>query len=32
MGRLMGLVMKGHKDEVDGAIVKTVAQRVLADG
>ena len=31
MGRLMGLVMKGHKDEVDGAIVKAVAQRVLAE-
>lgn len=31
MGRLMGLVMKDHKDEVDGAIVKSVAQRVLAE-
>ncbi len=29
MGKLMGLVMKGHKDEVDGAIVKKVAAKVL---
>jgi hypothetical protein len=30
MGKLMGLLMKDHKDEIDGAIAKTVAQRVLA--
>ena len=29
MGKLMGLVMKGHKDEVDGGIVKKVAAKVL---
>lgn len=29
MGKLMGLLMKDHKDEIDGAIAKTVAQRVL---
>jgi uncharacterized protein len=29
MGKLMGLLMKDHKDELDGAITKTVAQRVL---
>ncbi len=31
IGRLMGLVMKSHKDEVDGAIVRQVAQRVLSE-
>ena len=30
MGKLMGLIMKDHKDEVDGQIVKAVAQRVLS--
>jgi hypothetical protein len=30
MGKLMGLVMKGHKDEVDGALVKKAAAKVLA--
>ena len=30
MGKLMGLLMKDHKDQIDGAIAKTVAQRVLA--
>lgn len=29
MGKLMGLLMKDHKDQVDGTIAKTVAQRVL---
>jgi uncharacterized protein len=29
MGKLMGLLMKDHKDQLDGAIAKTVAQRVL---
>lgn len=29
MGKLMGLLMKDHKDQLDGAITKTVAQRVL---
>ena len=29
MGKLMGLIMKGHKDEVDGAVVKKVAAKVL---
>ena len=31
MGRLMGQVMKQHKGEVDPAIVRAVAQRVLAE-
>jgi uncharacterized protein YqeY len=30
MGKLMGLLMKDHKDQLDGAIAKTVAQRVLS--
>ena len=30
MGRLMGAVMKDHKDEVDPALVKAAAQEVLA--
>ncbi|MEX1364878.1 MAG: GatB/YqeY domain-containing protein [Nannocystaceae bacterium] len=30
MGKLMGLLMKGHKDELDGTLARTVAQRVLA--
>jgi uncharacterized protein len=30
MGKLMGIIMKSHKDEVDGQLVRTVAQRVLA--
>lgn len=29
MGKLMGLLMKDHKDQIDGTIAKTVAQRVL---
>ncbi len=29
MGKLMGLLMKDHKDQLDGGIAKTVAQRVL---
>ena len=29
MGKLMGLLMKGHKDELDGTLARTVAQRVL---
>jgi len=29
MGKLMGLLMKDHKDQLDGGITKTVAQRVL---
>ncbi len=31
MGKLMGLLMKGHKDELDGALARQVAQRVLAE-
>lgn len=30
MGKLMGLLMKDHKDEIDGTIAKSVAQRVLS--
>jgi hypothetical protein len=30
MGKLMGVLMKDHKDEVDGAIARQAAQRVLA--
>src|SRR5690606_12532676 len=31
MGKLMGLMMKGHKDELDGTLARTVAQRVLTE-
>ncbi|MEM9455241.1 MAG: GatB/YqeY domain-containing protein [Myxococcota bacterium] len=30
MGKLMGLLMKNHKDEVDGGLARQVAQRVLS--
>ena len=30
-GKLIGLVMKGHRDEVDAALVRAVAERVLAE-
>ena len=30
MGKLMGLLMKDHKDQIDGTIAKTVAQGVLS--
>lgn len=30
MGKLMGLLMKDHKDELDGGLARQVAQRVLA--
>lgn len=29
IGKLVGLVMKGHKDEVDGDLLRMVANRVL---
>jgi hypothetical protein len=29
MGQLMGLILKSHRDEVDGAIVETVAAKIL---
>ncbi len=29
MGKLMGLVMKNHRDEVDGTLVRQIATRVL---
>src|SRR5690606_27266819 len=29
IGKLMGLVMKSHRDEVDGDLARQVAQRVL---
>ena len=31
MGKLMGLLMKSHKDEVDGQLARQVAQRVLSE-
>ena len=31
MGKLMGLLMKNHKDEVDGQLARQVAQRVLSE-
>jgi len=31
MGKLMGLLMKGHKDEIDGQLARQIAQRVLSD-
>ncbi len=30
MGRLMGAIMKEHRDEVDGALVRRVAQEILS--
>lgn len=30
IGKLMGVLMKSHKDEIDGALARTIAQRVLA--
>lgn len=32
MGKVMGLVMKDHRDEVDGDLVRQIAQKVLAEG
>ncbi len=32
MGKLMGLLMKDHKDEIDGTLARKVAQRVLSGG
>jgi hypothetical protein len=29
MGKLMGLIMKNHRDEVDGGLVKKIAAKVL---
>ncbi|MEZ4452058.1 MAG: GatB/YqeY domain-containing protein [Nannocystaceae bacterium] len=31
VGKLVGLVMKGHRDEVDAALAKKIAERVLAE-
>jgi len=31
MGKLMGLLMKSHKDELDGMLARTIAQRVLGE-
>jgi hypothetical protein len=30
MGKLMGLIMKDHKDEVDGNLVRSAAQKILS--
>jgi hypothetical protein len=30
MGKLMGLIMKSHKDEVDGQLARQAAQKVLS--
>jgi uncharacterized protein YqeY len=32
VGRVMGVVMKSHKDEVDAALVKRLAEEILASG
>ncbi len=32
MGRLMGAIMKNHRDEVDGDLVRQAAEKVLAGG
>ena len=32
MGRLMGLIMKNHRDEVDGNLAREAAEKVLAEG
>lgn len=29
MGKLMGVLMKSHRDEIDGELARTVAQKVL---
>jgi len=31
MGKLMGVLMKDHKDEIDGALARQVASKVLAE-
>lgn len=31
MGKLMGLLMKNHKSEIDGQLARQVAQRVLSE-
>lgn len=31
-GRVIGVVMKGHKDEVDAALVKKLAEEILRQG
>lgn len=31
MGKLMGLLMKNHRDEIDGGLARTIATRVLAE-
>jgi uncharacterized protein YqeY len=31
IGKLVGLVMKSHKDDVDGDLLRQIAQRVLAE-
>jgi hypothetical protein len=30
MGKLMGLIMKNHKDEVDGDLARAAAESVLS--
>jgi hypothetical protein len=30
IGKLLGLVLKDHKDDIDGDLLRQVAQRVLA--
>jgi uncharacterized protein YqeY len=32
MGKLMGLLMKNHKDEIDGDLTRKIVQRVLGEG
>jgi uncharacterized protein YqeY len=32
IGRVMGVVMKQHKDDVDGDLVRRIAERVLVSG
>ena len=31
MGKLMGVLMKAHRDEIDGALARQIAQRVLTE-
>ncbi len=31
IGKLVGLVMKSHKDDIDGDLLRQIAQRVLAE-
>lgn len=31
LGRIMGVIMKGHKDQVDAGLVRNIAESILSD-